>query len=122
MRLLKSSPRILVLVLLLGCARTPAEVASADSDDSTVNATGVEPSAGGIASADSGDPFVNTTNAPPSVLQIFPSGNGLQISWQVGGALEQAAGLNGPWTTVSNAASPYAIAATNAQMFFRLAR
>ena len=122
MRLLRSSPGILALVLLLGCARTLAEVASADSDDSTVNATGVEPSAGGIASADSGDPFVNTTNAPPSVLQIFASGNGLQISWQGGSALEQAADLNGPWTTVSNAASPYAIAATNAQMFFRLAR
>src|ERR1043166_6340490 len=98
MRLLRSSPGILALVLLLGCARTLAEVASADSDDSTVNATGVEPSAGGIASADSGHPFVNTTNAPPSVLQIFASGNGLQISWQGGSALEQAADLNGPWT------------------------
>ena len=54
-------------------------------------------------------------------LNIQSSGQNLVLTWgNPAFSLQSEPSLTGQWTTVSNAASPYTISATNAQAFFRL--
>ena len=63
-----------------------------------------------------------TILAPP-VLSIVQIGNNVVIRWTNGGALFTANQVNGPWTSVSGAVSPYTNAVSGAQMlFFRVER
>jgi hypothetical protein len=50
-------------------------------------------------------------------VQIQPVSGGLQIKWAFG-TLQEADSLQGPWTT-SNVTSPYLIAPTAPQKFYR---
>ena len=56
----------------------------------------------------------------PVVLQISRAGNSIQLSWAATGQLLESANVNGPWTTNSQAISPYVIAPTNSQKFYRV--
>jgi hypothetical protein len=51
-------------------------------------------------------------------LTIARQGASLQITWPVG-HLESAAQINGPWSTVSGAVSPYVVAPGLGKMFYR---
>jgi hypothetical protein len=55
---------------------------------------------------------------PPVTLQIQPSGTNLQLSWSQG-ILLQSSNVTGPWT-INNATSPYTVAPTASQMFYRV--
>jgi hypothetical protein len=56
---------------------------------------------------------------PPQTLSITPTNGSVQLAW-LGGTLQAAAGLTGPWTVVTNAVPPWVLApATNGQ-FFRI--
>ncbi len=48
------------------------------------------------------------------------AGGHLQFSWPGGGKLMQADRLDGPWTKVNSATSPYSVTATESQKFFRI--
>jgi hypothetical protein len=62
---------------------------------------------------------VNTN--PPVFGSFSVAGGGLNITWTNGSAqLQRATNITGPFTTVTNAASPYHEPTTNAQAFFRL--
>jgi PKD repeat protein len=65
---------------------------------------------------------VTTTAPQPVVMSIGPVAGGmLQLSWTTGqGLLLQATNLNGPWITNVGASSPYTIAPTNKQTFYRI--
>jgi hypothetical protein len=52
-------------------------------------------------------------------LGISSSGTNVVLTWNAG-LLEEAAGVTGPWTTVTNAVSPRTVLATAAQGYFRL--
>ncbi len=54
----------------------------------------------------------------PPVVSIQPSGANVVVSWTEG-FLQQSSSLNGPWTYVTNAASPYTQGASNSIQFFR---
>jgi hypothetical protein len=62
----------------------------------------------------------NAASIVPNVsVNLAPSGNGgLTLSWSQG-ALLQSSNLSGPWT-VSSSVSPYTIAPTNSQMYFKV--
>ncbi|HOW63661.1 MAG TPA: immunoglobulin domain-containing protein [Candidatus Paceibacterota bacterium] len=65
--------------------------------------------------------------SPPAEAKIEISRNGatITISWAAtpaGQELQSAADLNGPWTEVPGAASPYTVTPTGAAMFFRTVR
>jgi len=54
-------------------------------------------------------------------LQIFSSGEGLQLLWSAPGlVLQQADSITGPWTTVEGATSPYDLTVQGPKKFFRL--
>jgi hypothetical protein len=56
---------------------------------------------------------------PPVTLNLAPTGTGtLTLSWSQG-TLLQATNVSGPWTT-NTAPSPYTVAPTNSQMFFKV--
>ena len=60
--------------------------------------------------------------ATPAPLSIGYSGGAIIISWLGSGTLQSCSLLTsgGNWTNVPGASSPYSIAPTNAQQFFRL--
>lgn len=61
-------------------------------------------------------------NAPSLLLKINRSGNNVVLSWANASAiLETAPSLNGPYTTVPGASSPYTVPASAQEQFFRLA-
>jgi hypothetical protein len=47
------------------------------------------------------------------------AGAGFNLNWPQG-TLFQATNLAGPWSTITNAASPFAVTPTNAAGFFRV--
>ena len=58
----------------------------------------------------------------PIPLKIQTSAENRILTWgNPAFSLQTASALTGQWTTLSNAASPYTVSATNAQSFFRLA-
>jgi hypothetical protein len=57
--------------------------------------------------------YLNTTH-----LTATTSGKNIVISWSVG-TLQSAPAVNGPYTVINGATSPYTNAITGAQMFFR---
>jgi len=59
--------------------------------------------------------------SPPTVGIAFGPGKNLTLTWSPAQAwLLQATNLAGPWITNSAATSPYTVAPTNSQMFFKL--
>jgi uncharacterized repeat protein (TIGR03806 family) len=58
-------------------------------------------------------------SAPKIKLSIALSGSQPILSWPLG-TLEHAAELTGPWTTISNAVSPYAPATSPSKQFYRV--
>lgn len=54
------------------------------------------------------------------VLAIARSGAQLSISWNGGGLLEAASKVDGPWSTVTGASSPYTADVNGAAKFFRV--
>lgn len=54
---------------------------------------------------------------PPS-LTVKRNGTQIEVSFK-GGALESAPAINGPWSAVSGATSPYSAATDAAQRYFR---
>jgi hypothetical protein len=61
-------------------------------------------------------------SVPSLLLSISRSGGDVVLSWSNASAvLESASALNGPYTTVSDATSPYTVPATARQQYFRLA-
>lgn len=60
----------------------------------------------------------NATSPAPSIL-IGKSANGLQITW-TSGTLQSASTINGSFTPVSNATSPYSVTANESQRFYRV--
>jgi hypothetical protein len=66
--------------------------------------------------------FVSTTpvpTAPPEFTSVTREGNNLVLEWTTG-TLESAPTVNGPWTPVLNASSPYTVPATGPMEFYRL--
>jgi hypothetical protein len=58
---------------------------------------------------------------PPVTLSIQPSGGNVVVSWAPPiGSLLQAPSLNGPWTTINAAASPYTNTPAGAAMFYQV--
>jgi len=58
---------------------------------------------------------------PPPTLSVSQSGGGnLTLTWSAGSMLLQTTNLFGPWMTNTAATSPYTVAPTNAQSFFRV--
>jgi hypothetical protein len=57
-------------------------------------------------------------SAPKIKISITVSNSQPVLSWPLG-SLEQADQLTGPWTTVSNAQSPYVLAPSHSKQFFR---
>jgi hypothetical protein len=59
---------------------------------------------------------------PAPELSITRSGNNVVLSWTGAGyVLQSASAVNGPYTTISGATSPYTVPASARQQFFRLA-
>jgi hypothetical protein len=55
-------------------------------------------------------------------LNVQTTGQNQILTWgNPAFSLQTASALTGQWTTLSNAASPYTVSATNPQSFFRLA-
>jgi hypothetical protein len=54
----------------------------------------------------------------PRTLSIQASGSNVIVSW-TSGFLQEASSVAGPWTYVTNAASPYSTGLTNQALFFR---
>ncbi|MCP5517481.1 MAG: immunoglobulin domain-containing protein [Verrucomicrobiales bacterium] len=52
---------------------------------------------------------------------ITLDGNKVTVSWIGAGTLQSAPGVNGPWTDVAGATSPYQTTATGGALFFRVA-
>jgi len=64
---------------------------------------------------------VNTN--PPVFGNFSISGGGLNITWTNSSALlQRSTNVSGPFTTISNATSPYHEPTTNARAFFRLSQ
>jgi PKD repeat protein len=65
---------------------------------------------------------VTTSGAVPVVMSVgHAAGGSLQLSWNTGqGLLLQATNLAGPWITNVSASSPYTVAPTNGQMYYRV--
>jgi hypothetical protein len=55
----------------------------------------------------------------PETLSIAPANGGLEATW-LGGTLQAAASLTGPWTVVTNAVPPWVFAPATNQQFFRI--
>jgi len=55
--------------------------------------------------------------APPAV-SVARAGSSMNVSWDAG-SLWQAPSVNGPWSQVIGATSPYPVSTTAPQMFFR---
>jgi hypothetical protein len=70
-----------------------------------------------VANAVSGPP-------PPQCLElsVIPASSGIVLAWDGIGSLQTASQVTGPWTEISGAASPWPIAPSKAQAFFRLVR
>jgi len=60
------------------------------------------------------------TVVPPAVMSIQKSGGNVNVSWTSSGMLQIAPAVTGPWTDISNAASPQSIPITNAMQFYRI--
>jgi len=58
------------------------------------------------------------TAALPKV-SVTRIGSQVQLQWSAGSALYSATSLNGPWTLVSGATSPYTVTPTMPQVFYR---
>jgi hypothetical protein len=61
----------------------------------------------------------NASASPPVMLQIQRSGTNVQLKWSQG-LLLQATNVTGPWTTNNGATSPFTVAPTAAQKFYRV--
>ena len=59
------------------------------------------------------------TSPPPVRLQMQLSGTSLQFNWSQGSLL-QATNVTGPWITNNSATSPWTVAPTAAQQFYRV--
>jgi hypothetical protein len=63
--------------------------------------------------------FVPATAVNPT-LSIAPSGSTIQVSWTGSATLQAAGSITGTFTNVPGATSPYVVAPTGSQLFFRL--
>jgi PKD repeat protein len=63
--------------------------------------------------------YIIVTNVGPFSVTIQPSGKQLQLTWPAG-TLQSAALVNGPYTNVLTAVSPYTITPSNTAQFFRI--
>lgn len=52
-------------------------------------------------------------------MYIQRSGSDLQLTWSQG-TLQEADVITGPWTTVTNATSPYTVTPNGVQKFYRV--
>ncbi len=59
-------------------------------------------------------------HAAATLTNSLQANGSLGIGWDSRGALEWAAQISGPWTTITNAPNPYTIPVTNGAKFFRL--
>jgi hypothetical protein len=61
-------------------------------------------------------------NPPPAPVTIANSWNGSQLTltWPSGGLLLQATNITGPWTTNISASSPFVVAPTQPEFFYRV--
>jgi hypothetical protein len=64
--------------------------------------------------------YMTTPTAAPEFTSVALSNGMLRIEWTGGGVLETAPTVNGPWTAVAGAASPYSVATSGPAAFFRL--
>jgi hypothetical protein len=55
-----------------------------------------------------------------TLMTISEAGADVKVEWSGGGSLQGASDLNGPWTTISGAASPFTTPANGALRFFRV--
>jgi len=55
-----------------------------------------------------------------TTIEFERSGSDITLSWQGGGALEQASSVTGEWTVVAGASSPYPTTTTEAAAYFRV--
>jgi len=63
--------------------------------------------------------YIVVTNLGPVTLVIEPVGNQLQLTWPAG-TLQSGSIVTGPYTDMTNAASPFLISPSNATQFFRI--
>ena len=66
-------------------------------------------------------PYVARIFSAPADDQLFltASGSEIRLQWDTG-VLQSASDVHGPWATVPNATSPYAVPVGGLQKFFRL--
>ena len=67
---------------------------------------------------------VNTPGTRPlPAIRLIPAGAVTRVYWSGGGSLESADTVNGPWTCLGDAVSPFSMPKTNGTMrFFRVRR
>jgi hypothetical protein len=63
--------------------------------------------------------YDNGYQLPLAQVGLQPAGAGLNLNWAQG-TLLQSTNLSGPWSAVTNAASPFVVTPTNAAEFFRV--
>jgi hypothetical protein len=63
--------------------------------------------------------YDNGYQLPQVQVGLQPAGAGLNLNWPQG-TLFQSTNLSGPWSAITNAASPFAVTPTNAAGFFRV--
>ena len=61
-----------------------------------------------------------TVGLPPRITSIQAQAGAVRIDWAGGGTLQSAPAVNGPWSVVPNAVSPYTSGATEAGKFYRV--
>ncbi|MCC6232808.1 MAG: hypothetical protein IT580_09205 [Verrucomicrobiales bacterium] len=69
-------------------------------------------------------PFAVPGVAGPGSVRVARSASGLTVSWDgsLGGRLQSAPAITGPWADVAGAATPYAVTANTVAAFYRLAK
>jgi hypothetical protein len=65
---------------------------------------------------------VQVVQPPPRFTAIRRQGNSIVLTWEGVGRLQTAPTVNGPWTDVTGATSPYETSASGPAAFFRIAR
>jgi len=87
----------------------------------TLTVNGVSDWAGNAIAANS---QIAITGIPVPVISIAPQGSSVSITWDAVAPykLQSAANVNGPWSDVAGAASPYVVAPSQASQFYRLSQ
>jgi hypothetical protein len=101
---------------------TYAQTGSADIDDMGIwrrELSPLEVASIYAGASVNGISFASTTSTTPS-LSIAPSGSHVQVSWTGSATLQAAGSITGTFTNVPGATSPYVVAPSSTQLFFRL--